>query len=105
MKKAAAFLIAVPLALAAGAALAQERFHPRPPEQAHFAAETETETNSMSFLLSRGYQIVAGWEGTLVLQRGERVYLCPYARYREGGGGGTHAIAQPCTHLREGMHP
>ena len=69
-----------------------------------FAPETESETNSMTFLLGRGYAIVAGWEGTLVLGKNDRVYLCPYARYREGANrGDTQLISQPCQHLREGM--
>ena len=69
----------------------------------HFAPENESESNSLSFLLSRGYQIVAGWEGTLVLQRAERVYLCPYVRYRTGNSQGGQATSQMCQHLREGI--
>src|SRR5262249_2172713 len=73
--------------------------------QGRFAPEQEGEVNSMTFLLGRGYQIVAGWEGTLVLQRADRVYLCPYIRYRSGNNSSFgQAITQPCQHLREGMH-
>ena len=70
----------------------------------HFAPENESENNSLSFLLTRGYQVVAGWDGTLVLQRAERVYLCPYTRYRTGGGPSAgQATSGMCQHIREGI--
>ena len=74
-------------------------------QRGRFAPENEAENNSLSFLLARGYQIAAGWDGTLVLQRNDRVYLCPYARYRQGGDrrDGSQVTSQMCQHIREGV--
>ena len=81
-------------------------FQGQGPGQGNFAPEREGDINSMTFLLARGYQIVAGWEGTLVLQRDQNVYLCPYVRYRAGNQpGGGQATSQPCQRIREGMRP
>ena len=74
------------------------------PGRGHFAPENESESNSLSFLLTHGYQVVAGWDGTLVLQRQERVYLCPYTRYRTGNNqGGGQTTSGMCQHIREGI--
>src|SRR5262249_29422509 len=104
MKRILALGMIAALALA-GAASAQRYDHgpgpgPGPggpgPGQGNFAPERESDINSMSFLLSRGYQIVAGWEGTLVLQRDASVYLCPYVRYRPGNQPGPgQTVSQP----------
>ena len=94
--------------LFAGAAYAQQHnnAHVRQlPTREHFAPETESETNSMTFLLNHGYHVVAGWDGVLVLEKTARVYLCPFIRIREGNTESGRAIAQPCQHVREGMFP
>lgn len=73
-------------------------------QRGHFAPENESESNSLSFLLGRGYTIAAGWDGTLVLQRNDRVYLCPYTRYRQGSGRDQGQVtSQMCQHIREGV--
>ena len=75
------------------------------PTREHFAPETESETNSMTFLLTHGYQVVAGWDGALVLQKAARVYICPFIRVREGNTEFGRAVSQPCQHVHEGMYP
>ncbi len=113
MKRMLALACAAALAFT-GAASAQRygdqrgpdnRGYQGPPQgQRGFAAENESENNSMSYLLSHGYQIVAGWEGTLVLQRAERVYLCSYSRYRTGNDrSGGQVMSGMCQHIREGV--
>lgn len=76
----------------------------RGPPNRGFAPEQEGESNSMSYLLGRGYQIVAGWDGTLVLQRQDRVYICPYSRYRSGSARDQGSVTSGmCQHIREGI--
>jgi len=109
MKRIAGFLCAaLTFAGAASAQPVQPSQHHIPgpsPVRSHFAPESEAETNSMSFLLQHGYQVVAAWDGTLVLQHASRVYLCPFIRVREGNTEYGRAISQPCQHIREGMVP
>jgi hypothetical protein len=55
----------------------------------------------MSELLRAGYRIVAAYEGGLILARDDRVFVCAYTQYREGGGGGVRLVSQGCNEVRE----
>lgn len=92
-------------AVAGGGAFAQRTVAERPQPQFRAlepAGETESATNTLTFLLREGYQIVGVTERDLVLHKGERVYFCPFARYRDGTGGAERILLQgACSHLRD----
>ena len=55
----------------------------------------------MSDLLRADYRIVAAYDGGLVVTRNDRVFVCTFAQFREGAGGGSRLFSQGCSEVRE----